>query len=342
MQLSPTPANGVAPTSDPDVVATEIPPAARAVPLLVEGSNAAPNPTTPAMNGDSPPGQQDCVTHPCGLPVFGLVAFSTLSAALEEMGNDTDRASSMELLAGQEGGAAADFAVLGEDFRAYFVLKGGVRVLGYPVSRSFVMLGYEVQLFQKRMLVRVPNQGVAQINLAAGSLFPYGSVNFSVLPHVDDALLAAAPKTTDPDYSARVPLFVQSHVPDKAFGMPVGFLGEYRRAEPVSARDDDLVAGLETWGLPTSEPTLDPNNAGFVYQRFQHGVMMYDETTGLVGGMPLGDYIKAIITARNLPDDLAQSAAESPLYAQYSPSSPGGLARPWELPGTDLSLAFER
>ena len=37
---------------------------------------------------------------------------------------------------------------------------------------------------------------------------------------------------------------------------------------------------MERWGAPISQPAADPGNAGFVYQRFQRGVMHYRAGTG--------------------------------------------------------------
>src|SRR5262249_50960372 len=89
-------------------------------------------------------------------------------------------------------------------------------------------------------------------------------------------------------------------------------------------------------------PMQDPNNPNFVYQRFQRGIMHYDATTGVTRGILLADYLKSILTGQGLPDDLRQQARGTRLYAQYSPGAPLWLARPADLPGTDLSWAFEQ
>jgi hypothetical protein len=58
----------------------------------------------------------------------------------------------------------------------------------------------------------------------------------------------------------------------------------------------------------------------------------------------LADWCKSILTGEGLPPDLAQQAhaANSRFLRQYSPDRPQGLCRPQELPGMDLTLAFER
>src|SRR3712207_8663039 len=41
-----------------------------------------------------------------------------------------------------------------------------------------------------------------------------------------------------------------------------------------------VLIGIELYGFPTSAPAADPNNNGFVYQRFQRTVLHYDATSG--------------------------------------------------------------
>jgi hypothetical protein len=56
--------------------------------------------------------------------------------------------------------------------------------------------------------------------------------------------------------------------------------------------------------------------------------------------LPLGAYLRGVLTGQDLPDDLASEAAGSPLSGQYAPGQPNGLARPDVLPQTDLTGAF--
>jgi hypothetical protein len=93
--------------------------------------------------------------------------------------------------------------------------------------------------------------------------------------------------------------------------------------------------------VPTSRPTYDPNNRNFVYQRFQRGIMHYDAGCNCTNGILLADYLKAIITGRNLPADLAEQAKASQYLRQYNASKPRWLDRPEALGGTDLTGAFE-
>src|SRR5205085_871605 len=98
---------------------------------------------------------------------------------------------------------------------------------------------------------------------------------------------------------------------------------------------------LELWGVPTSQPAADPTNGGFVYLRFQRGIMHFDASTGATQGLLLADYLKSILTGKNLPPDLEQQSRSSRFYLQYDPRRPKSLARPQDLPGTDLAGAFE-
>jgi hypothetical protein len=101
------------------------------------------------------------------------------------------------------------------------------------------------------------------------------------------------------------------------------------------------LLNLEIWGLPTSNPAPDPGNGGFIYQRFQRGIMHFDASCGCTQGILVGEYLKAVITNRSLPADLAADMQSSRFFNQYSPGSPGWTARPGELPGTDMNAAFE-
>jgi N-acetylmuramoyl-L-alanine amidase len=113
-------------------------------------------------------------------------------------------------------------------------------------------------------------------------------------------------------------------------------------AFPDGRGDAALLPGfnLEVWGLPTSKPTMDPANSGFVYLRFQRGIMHFDSTTGLTQGLLLADYVKSILTLQNLPLDLDAQAKKSRLYGQFDPKAAGGVARPRDLPDSDLANAF--
>jgi hypothetical protein len=79
-----------------------------------------------------------------------------------------------------------------------------------------------------------------------------------------------------------------------------------------------------------------------VYQRFQRGVMHFDQATGRTQGLLLADYLKAILRDREVPSDLRAQAKNSRFFAQYCPTAPKSLCRPNDLPATDLTYAFEQ
>jgi hypothetical protein len=92
--------------------------------------------------------------------------------------------------------------------------------------------------------------------------------------------------------------------------------------------------------MPTSAPTPDPRNRNFVYQRFVNGIVLCEAASGTTTFLPLGEYLKEMLTGQNLPPDLAAEAATSPLLAQYDSAHPLGLARPGAVADTDLTDAF--
>ncbi|MFN8636873.1 MAG: N-acetylmuramoyl-L-alanine amidase [Chloroflexota bacterium] len=230
----------------------------------------------------------------------------------------------------------------------YFRRRGGVRTFGYPVSNPFTLQGFRVQIFQRAILQMQPNGAVAIANVLDDGLLPYTAINGSNFPGPDPDLIARQPRVGEPDYHQKALQFVRDNAPDTWQGVKVSFFQTFSgavRAEeafPDGGASDGLLLGfnLEVWGLPTSRPTPDPNNNNFVYQRFQRGIMHYDASCKCTQGLLLADYLKSILTLRNLPPDLAAQAQRSPFYGQVDPGLPRWLRRPGDLPGSDLTDAF--
>ena len=233
-------------------------------------------------------------------------------------------------------------------FADYFHKRGGLRTFGYPVSRAFLFLGTQVQFFQRQIMQLRPDGSVTTLNILDAELMPYTRINGSTFPAADAAVIGGAPGPATPDYAEQVLRFVQANAPDAFNGRSVNFFQtflntvQYEEAFPDHALGPGIMPtiNLELWGVPTSRPAADPANANFIYLRFQRGIMHFDAATGVTQGLLLADYLKAIITGVNLPADLESQARASRFYRQYSPRAPQGLARPTQLAGTDLSLAF--
>ena len=229
----------------------------------------------------------------------------------------------------------------------YFNARGGVDVFGFPVSRMFSFLGCTSQIMQRQVAQVCADGQPRLINLLDPEIFPYTQVNGSTFPAPDPALKASTPPVSSPTYSTDILDFVRATAPDTFAGRPVGFSRTFFNSvspEQAGTSDPGILGllALEIWGAPISAPMQDPNNPNFVYQRFQRGIMHYDGSTGVTRGILLADYLKSILTGQGLPDDLRQQARGSRYYAQYSPGAPLWLARPADLPGTDLSWAFEQ
>jgi hypothetical protein len=226
----------------------------------------------------------------------------------------------------------------------YFNRRGGANVFGYPVSRTFSFQGFPVQFFQ-RLIVQLDQSGHARLlNVLDSGLMPYTSFNGATFPSVDSSLVASAPNPSD---AAATLAFVKAHAPDSLDEMPVSFYQtfantvSYPTAFP-NGGDPSLLPGidLEIWGIPTSNPQVDPNNRNFVYLRFQRGIMHYDASCNCTRGVLLADYLKAILTGQNLPADLNLEAQSSPFYKQYDPGAPDWVRDPSLLRDTDLTNAF--
>jgi hypothetical protein len=240
------------------------------------------------------------------------------------------------------------FCVTNSAFMEYFRIRGGIRIMGYPISRSFTLEGFEVQFFQ-RVVMQMQNGQVQRLNVLDPNIMPMTRANQSVFPAPDPNLASQAPQVGSGDYARRVVEFVRQVAPDTWNGQTVGFFQLFNTTVPVeiafpgTTPNPDLVTllNLEIWGLPTSNPAPDPGNGGFIYQRFQRGIMHFRAEVPVTEGILVGEYLKAVMTGRGLPPDLAEDMRSSRFRSQYSPGSPGWLSRPGELQNTDLNGAFE-
>jgi hypothetical protein len=217
---------------------------------------------------------------------------------------------------------------------AYFNARGRVAVFGFPVSRTFTLLGCRVQIFQRQVAQNCAGRDVGLMNFLDPEVFPYDHVNGSQLPTPDPALKAETPAVGSAGYATAIVDFVHANAPDTFNSFAVAF------GQTFFGNTNPLIA-LEVWGAPISVPRQDPSNTNFVYQRFQRGVMHYDATTGKTQALLLADYLKNILRGRDLPDDLAAAAKGSKYFGQYCPSVDRWVCRPGDLAGTDLTFAFE-
>jgi hypothetical protein len=214
------------------------------------------------------------------------------------------------------------YSITDDALWSFFTQYGGASTFGEPISREFVLMGTPVQLFQNGAL-QVHSDGTVQpIQLTDPGLLPYTSLAGLTLPAASAPTAFVAPTPDQPNYMARLQVFVQALVMEP-------FLATYNAS-----------GGMAVWGLPTSGPTADPHNPNFVYQRFQNGILFYDASAGTTRVLPLGSYFKDLLTGQNLPADLASEAAGSALLGQYAATQPNALARPNELTLTDLTDAF--
>jgi polysaccharide biosynthesis protein PslG len=244
--------------------------------------------------------------------------------------------------------AQTGFRVDNDAFWRFFQTRGGTKTFGYPVSRQFKLDGFPVQIFQRLVLQLQPDGSVGTLNLLDSGLMPYTHINSSTFPAPDPALIGQTPPTSDPTYAVAIISFVQSNAPDIFDGNQVNF----GRTFMATVSPDAAFPGgdgptsllplldLQLWGAPTSKPTYDPNNHNFIYQRFQRGIMHFDKGCGCTQGLLLADAFKLVLIGQDLPPDLAADAQTSRFYQQYAPGRALSLARPDQMPGSDLTDAF--
>jgi hypothetical protein len=243
--------------------------------------------------------------------------------------------------------AATGYWVLDPRLIDYFERHGGVATFGYPVSNEFQLVAVTTQVFQRHALqVRVDGR-VQTLDLPDAAL-PITRLNGSSLPSPDPDLIATFPEAGTSDYMQVATDIAWQNVRDEWNGVPVGFWSTFVSSGACGqdARDGscDLHArvadALDVWGLPTSQPATDLNNADFVFQRFQHGIMQHTRSTGVTEGVLLGDWFKRVLAGVDLPADVEEDLAGSVFLRQYVRGAPLGLARPSQLPETSLRDAF--
>ena len=241
--------------------------------------------------------------------------------------------------------AQTGYRIDNDAFWDFFQQRGNVRTFGYPVSRTFTLDGFQVQIFQREVMQLQPDGSVQTLNLLGPGLMPYTSFNGSTVPAPDATMQAATPPVSDPTYATDIITFVQNQAPNTFNGQQVNFGTTFFNtvaAQDAPNADPALLPGfdLQIWGAPISQPVADPNNSQFIYQRFQRGIMMYDQSCTCTQGLLLADYFKSIMTGLDLPADVSQEAQGSRYSMQYAPGSANWIARPGDLPGSDLTNAF--
>jgi polysaccharide biosynthesis protein PslG len=244
--------------------------------------------------------------------------------------------------------AQTNYRIDNDAFWNFFNGRGGVRTFGYPSSRQFKLDGFQVQFFQRGIMQLQGDGSVQTLNLLDPGLMPYTNINGSQYPGPDPAVVSQTPPVSDPNYSTAIITFTQQNAPDTFEGQPVNYYQTFTNtvtcadAFPNQPCQESLIPllNLQIWGAPTSKPAYDPTNHNFIYQRFQRSIMHYDAGCNCTQGLLLADYFKAIITGQNLPPDLDKESQGSKYYKQYDPSKPLWIARPNDLPNSDLTNAF--
>lgn len=233
------------------------------------------------------------------------------------------------------------FRVDSDPFWEIYEKLGRQRGLGMPISRTFKLLGRPTQIYQRGMLQIAPEGHAYIVSILQDQLlFPYRSINGSIFPTYDINLVSMAPLPGTPDYDLGIIAYLKQNVLDEFDGQPVRFLDNYTNA--VRERDDDvrILANLPVWGIATSAPTRDPANPRVIYQRFERGMMVYEEGCRCTRILPLGDLFKAVLTGQYLPADWESQEPNSPFLRQYDIEAHVGPFRKEQLPETDLSNAF--
>jgi polysaccharide biosynthesis protein PslG len=234
------------------------------------------------------------------------------------------------------------FAVTDQDVWDFYNARGGPATFGYPISRMFQFRDLDTQFFERQVVVKVAGQGVGLINVM--DLLPYSPIDGYQIPTSDPGWVAGAPSLTAPDFPALASAYVADWVPDVWREQPVNFRTLLVSSIPGSLYQGNLqaqvVAAVQIWGFPVSQVTQDPQRPSIWAQRFQRGVAVYNAENRTSRFLPFGSYLYRVIAGSLQPEDLANQARNSGLWAQYNPLEPRWVNRPNLLPQTNLTMAF--
>ncbi|MFN8525768.1 MAG: hypothetical protein U0821_21930 [Chloroflexota bacterium] len=234
------------------------------------------------------------------------------------------------------------FCINNQAFLGYYNGRGQEKSLGFPISNEFTLEGFQVQIFQ-RVVLQLNQGNVARLNLLDQGIMPLTRANASVFPGPDPALASQAPAVGSGNYASAMVEFVRQVSPNSFNNLPVGFFNKFMETvppQPGANNDIMTLLNLEIWGAPTSRPVADPGNGGFIYQRYQRGIMHYQDSCKCTEGILIGEYFKSILTGVNLPGDLEADMRSTRYYRQYDPAAGNAVARPDQLQNTNLTNAF--
>ena len=122
------------------------------------------------------------------------------------------------------------YRVADNAFWDYFRRRGGVRTFGYPVSNTFTLQGFKVQIYQRAVLQLQPNGSVGMVNLLDEGVLPYTRINGSSFPEIDQEVVKRQPKVGEPDYHVKALQFVRDNAPDTWQGQKVNFFQTFSSA----------------------------------------------------------------------------------------------------------------
>src|ERR1041384_3343011 len=106
------------------------------------------------------------------------------------------------------------FRIDTDAFWTFFQQRGAVRTFGYPVSRTFTLDGFQVQIFQREVMQLQPDGSVSTLSLLDAGLLPYTRINGSTFPAPDPTVISQTPLPTDPDYATKIIDFIQTYAPN--------------------------------------------------------------------------------------------------------------------------------
>src|SRR5688572_10634616 len=104
----------------------------------------------------------------------------TVAPAASPTAGPTPTAPQLPPVAPERFFAQTGFGIRNDRFWEFFNGYGGVNTFGYPISREFQFLGFNVQFFQRQIMQQWADGSVHTMNLLDPELMPYTRINGSV------------------------------------------------------------------------------------------------------------------------------------------------------------------
>ena len=208
-----------------------------------------------------------------------------------------------------------NFCITNPAFADYFRLRGDVKTLGYPISRSFTLDGFEVQFFQ-RVVLQLQGGQVQRLNVLDPGIMPMTRVNQSQFPPNDPQIAFYLARLIEQVRSIPADAIIvrQNWLRAYDFTTQAGALAlsDYARANDPFAKVGKQQVAVEVSSIIRASPSSF--RIAWIERRYQDGALASTERWSAILTVtvqpprdadtlrknPLGIYVNAINWSKEL------------------------------------------